>query len=282
MTIEQVMNNENFDNEFDVIIVNNNKPISFTKEDYEVVEGIPRYTDSDKEGRSGSATAIISPNTLAIYTSENIDYPEPLNWSKKIEEMKIYNKSHIIAYSLSARRANIDNLFIGTNYLNQKTMKSVEMKIYNYVKKDKRVFLYKVTPKYKFEEDVVPIGILIEAETIDDFEKITICAFCYNIKSGIKIDYYDGSDIPIEEAYRKRVTKNRIIRQRNEKNNKYKEYVINVKTKTFHLYSQECSSIQDLDLKYIQETKAYEKDILKKGYKLCKKCTIPNKRKDNK
>ena len=282
MTIEQVMNNANFENEFDVVVINNNKPFSFTKEDYEVIEGIPRYTDSNKEGRSGSATAIISPNTLAIYTSENRAYPNPLNWSKKIEEMKIYNKSHIIAYSLSARRANIDNLFIGTDYLNQKTMKNVEMQIYNYVKKDNRVFLYKVTPKYKFKEDVVPIGILIEAETIDDFEKICICKFCYNIKSGIKINYYDGSNIPIEEAYGKRVTKHKTKYKKSDENNKYKEYKINVKTKTFHLLSENCGYIQNIEPKYIQETKAYEKDILKKGYKLCKKCTIKNKRKDKK
>lgn len=45
MTIEQVMNNENFDKELDVIVINNNRPITFTKEDYEVIEGIPRYTD---------------------------------------------------------------------------------------------------------------------------------------------------------------------------------------------------------------------------------------------
>ncbi len=274
MTIEQVMNNKNFDKELGIIVINNNRPITFTKEDYEVIEGIPRYTDSKKEGRSGSATAIISPNTLAIYTSANIEYPEPINWSKTIQEMKIYNKCHIIAYSLSAKKANPVNLFIGTDYLNKKTMKKIEKEIYDYVKDYKRTFLYKVTLKYKYKEDVVPIGILIEAETIDSSEKIYICRFCYNIQEGTKINYYDGSDIPIEESYGKRITKIKTTRQSNEKNNKYKEYDINVKTKTFHLSSKECSAIKNLEPKYIQETKAYEKEILSKEFKLCKKCIL--------
>ena len=84
MTLEEVLSNKFFENEFNEITINNNKPISFSKEDYEVIEGIPYYTDAKQNGKSGFATAIVSPNTLAIYTSENIEYPEPINWSKKI------------------------------------------------------------------------------------------------------------------------------------------------------------------------------------------------------
>ena len=143
---------------------------------------MPYYTDARQNKKSGTAVAIISPNTLAIYTSENIDYPNPINWSKSIKEMKIYNKSHIIGYSLSAKNADENNIFIGTEYLNKTTMKSVENDIYNYIKKDKRIFIYKVTPKYKKKNDIVPFGVLIEAETIDEKEKISRCRFCYNIQ----------------------------------------------------------------------------------------------------
>ena len=116
ITLKQAMDNKNFENEFDVKIINNDIPISFTDEDYKVIEGVPYYTDARQNGKSGTAVAIISPNTLAIYTSENIDYPNPINWSKSIKEMKIYNKSHIIGYSLSARNADENNIFIGTEF----------------------------------------------------------------------------------------------------------------------------------------------------------------------
>lgn len=276
MTLNQVLNNKNFDNEFDVKVINNDIPISFTDEDYEVIEGVPHYTDAKQNGRSGSATAIISRNTLAIYTSENIEYPAPINWSNTIKEMKIYNKSHIIGYSLSAKNADENNIFIGTEYLNKTTMKSVENEIYNHVKEENRVFLYKVTPKYKFKEDIVPLGILIEAETIDSKEKINICRFCYNIQVGIKINYYDGSDMPIESTYGQR--ENKMIKKRttNEEDNKYKEYEINIRTKTFHWKRKErkqCIYISKVEPKYIQETKAYEGDIIDRKFKLCKKCT---------
>ncbi len=275
MTLRQALNNKNFEKEFDIKIINNDTPISFTTKDYKVIEGLPYYTDARQKGKSGAAVAIISPNTLAVYTSENIDYPNPINWSKTIKEMKIYNKSHIIGYSLSAKNANENNIFIGTEYLNKTTMKNIETEIYNYIKKDKRIFLYKVTPQYKFKEDIIPLGILIEAETIDNKEKISICRFCYNIQKGIKINYYDGSNMPIESTYGKRkanIRESKIV-LKNKENNKYKDYEINIKTKTFHLKSKHCSYINNVNPKYIQETKAYEEDIINRGFKLCKKCT---------
>ena len=160
-------------------------------------------------------------------------------------------------------------------------MKSVENDIYNYIKKDKRIFIYKVTPKYKRKNDIVPFGILIEAETIDEKEKISRCRFCYNIQKGIKINYYDGSDLPIEVTYGKRTVERKEVKKKitNEEMNKYKEYSINIKTKTFHLRYKECGSIKNMEPKYIQETKAWEEDILNKGFKLCKKCNEYQKNK---
>ena len=62
--------------------------------------------------------------------------------------------------------------------------------------------IYKVTPVYKFKEDVVPIGVLIEVDAINDSENFHKCRFCYNIQDGYKINYYDGSQEPIESAYK--------------------------------------------------------------------------------
>ena len=103
VTLKQAINNKNFENELKAIDINNGIPISLTDDDYNVIEGKPKYTDANEYGKSGSATAIISKNTLAVYTSENIEYPYPINWSKTISNTHIYNRAHIIAYSLSAK-----------------------------------------------------------------------------------------------------------------------------------------------------------------------------------
>ena len=150
VTLNQVLNNKDFENEFDVIVINDDIPVSFTKEDYNVKEGEPQYTDAEK----------------------------------------------------------------------------------------------------------------------DQF-----CRFCYNIQDGVKINYYNGGNEPIEKVYGTlEESKFKIIKERNEENNKYKNYSINIRTSTFHLMSKNCCSIKNIEKKYIQETRAAEDEILSKGFKLCKRC----------
>ena len=136
----------------------------------------------------------------------------------------------------------------------------------------KSITIEQVTPKYKFKEDVVPIGILIEAETIDNLSKKQLCKFCNNIQQGIKINYYDGGNKPIEEVYGKNETAITLRKKRkvDDEDNKYREYTINIRTKTFHLLTKNCSYIQNVEPKYIQETKASKDGIKAKKYKLCK------------
>lgn len=275
VTLKQALNNKNFENELNAIDINNGIPISFTDDDYNVIEGNPQYTDSVENGKSGSATAIISRNTLARYTSENIEYPYPINWSKTISNTHIYNRAHIIAYSLSAKNTEEDNIFIGTEYLNQISMKKVESDLYKEIKDDNRIFIYKVTPIYKEKNHIIPFGILFEAETIDNGDKEQYCKFCYNIEPEKIINYRNGSIDSMSEnnddivviKYNKNKT------EKDQSNNKYKKYAINIKTKTFHLETKKCRHIQNIEPKYIQGTKAFEDEVIEKGFRLCKDCT---------
>ncbi len=57
MTLKQVLNNKNFEKEFDIKIINNDTPISFTTQDYKVIEGVPCYTDARQKGKSGSSSS---------------------------------------------------------------------------------------------------------------------------------------------------------------------------------------------------------------------------------
>ena len=63
-------------------------------------------------------------------------------------------------------------------------MFDIEEEIYNEVSNNNRMFIYKVTPIYMFKNDIVPIGIIFEYETIDKGDKISHCKFCYNIEKG--------------------------------------------------------------------------------------------------
>ena len=288
--LKNIIENGNFENKFDVIEVNDDKPFTFNEEDYSVKEGKPIYTNSNKYERSGSATAVISKNTVAIYSSENITYPDPINWDKLEYQYKmlsnnkranIYQKCHIIGYHLSARFSNPHNIFIGTDTLNHGAMKDIEDDICREILNNERVFLYKVTPIYMFRNDIIPIGVLFEYETIDKKEKILHCKFCFNIEKGKKINYYNGSNIKFENVEKR---EDNTIKEVNNKSivskqtNTYKNYYVDIRTKIFHVIYDEkekCEELKGVRKKYIQEVTGYEEAILSnkdKKFKICKKC----------
>ena len=289
--LKDILENKNFENKFNVLEINNDKPFTLCKDDYLIKEGKPQYTDSNKFGKSGMATAIISKNTLAIYTSKYIKYPEPINWKKlnqpkKIlknkKEVNIFQKCHIIGYHLSARFSTPHNIFIGTNTLNHGAMLKIENDIYDEVSNNNRIFIYKVIPVYMFKNDIVPIGLIFEYETVDNKDKISHCKFCYNVEKGYKINYYNGGIEKIEETE----MNTSIINEVKEasialnKANKYQNYYINVKNKKFHLVYDEkekCEELKYVRRKYIQETTANYEDILTskeiENFSICEKCT---------
>lgn len=251
------------------VIINNDKPL-FNGKDFDTIEGKPQYFELDKNGRSNGAVALISKNTIPLLTKKKLKYPEPSNWNKAFENRKLFEKCHIIAYSLSAKLANTNNIFIGTVKLNKSYMKKVENEIKRYIEGKSVRILYKVTVKYK-DTNKIPIGILIEAQSIDD--NYSVCRFCYNVQRGKNFRYSDGMLIGEKIIWSKVVqtVKNKIIRKNNRKG-EYKNYTINTKTKTFYLYDNNCNQLQNVEPKYIQETTATEKDLLVIGLKKCMKC----------
>lgn len=291
--LKNILEKENFGDNFNAIDVNGDKPFTFTKQDFSVKEGKPIYTDSNKFGKSGSATAVISKNTIAIYSSEDIIYPEPINWEKlkhqreKLrngKERTIFQKCHIIGYHLSARFSNPHNIFIGTDDLNHGSMQEIENNICDEVINNGRTFLYKVTPLYNFKNDIIPIGVLFEYETIDEKEKITHCKFCFNIEKGYTINYYDGSSMRFEEVDKR---ENEIIKKVENKSiasketNIYKNYYVDVRNKVFHLVFDEkekCEGLKNVKIKYIQEVTGKPEEIIAKKFKICEKCNKNTRR----
>ena len=129
------------------IVINDDKPL-FNKKDFDTIEGKPQYFELDNNGRSNGAIAIISQNTLPLITKKKLKYPEPSNWNKAFENKKLFEKCHIIAYSLSAKLANPKNIFIATVKLNKSYMKKVENEVKKHINDKSVKILYRVTVKY--------------------------------------------------------------------------------------------------------------------------------------
>ncbi len=257
----------------ETIIINNNKPF-FVKEDYDIKEGEPKYFEPDEYERSTGAIALISKNTIPLIINKKLKYPSPYGWSKELENKDVFERCHIIAYSLSAKLADKRNIFIGTEHLNSSVMIKIENKIKNYIQKNNIRMLYRVTVKYK-GTNRIPTGILIEAKSLDD--DFSLCQFCYNIQKDVKFRYSDGiiiKDKGIINNIKKIIIKNKVKDKTKDKSEKNLNYIINRKTNEFHLYDSNCSKLNNIDIKYIQETTTTKKDLINANLKPCNKCII--------
>ena len=254
--------------------LNNGKPI-FSKSDYKVVEGKPQYFKQDEYGRSSGAIALVSRNTLPLVIKKKLIYPDPYGWTENIEKQGVFERCHIIAYNLSAKIADKRNIFIGTEHLNISTMMKVENRVKRHLNHHDVRILYKVTIKYK-DNNQIPTGILIEAESLDD--DFSICEFCYNIQPKVEFKYADGTIVKNSKIGKvKEFINKKVVSKKNNKkkdsSNATNNYVINRKTMEFHLYDSNCDKLKSVDSKYIVETTATEKELLKiKELKPCKKC----------
>lgn len=180
--IKKILNKRNIDKlENFTTIVNDDKPF-FEKEDYKIVEGIPKYFEPDEYGRTTGGIAIISKYTLSIMVEKHLKYPDPNGWTSKIDKSGVFQRCHCIAYRLSAKKNDKNNIFIGTSDLNKKIMNEIENDIEKYIRENEKeyiIILYRVTPQYKGKNQI-PTGVLIEAENLDT--KFSICRFCYNVE----------------------------------------------------------------------------------------------------
>lgn len=148
--------------------VNNDKPF-FQKTDFEVIEGIPKYFEPDELNRTSGGIAIISKYTLSILVEKHLKYLDPNGWTEKVNNSHIFQRCHCIAYRLSAKKNNKNNIFIGTDSLNKKIMNDVENEVEQYIRENEKDYiriLYRATPIYK-NKNQIPTGILIEAKSLD-------------------------------------------------------------------------------------------------------------------
>ena len=177
----------------------------FTDEEKACTDTFEEYSDLDSLGRCGTAFANVCEEIMPTEERGEIGDVRPTGWHTVkypdlIEDNYLYNRSHLIAYSLAGENANEKNLITGTRYLNQETMQIFELKVLDYVRSTKNHVLYRVTPDFK-GDNLVASGVEMEAWSVEDGgEGICFNVYCYNVQPGIIIDYATG-DSEVDEEY---------------------------------------------------------------------------------
>lgn len=180
------------------VTINNNIP-NFVDENF-ITNSFENYSDLDEYKRCGVAFANLNKEETMPKENEDrktLDKVIPTGWQdKKYSEINLnnlYNKCHLIAFSLSAENDNEKNIITGTRYFNISGMTPFENKVRKYLNNnaDKHV-LYRVTPIYK-ENNLVASGITIEAESVEDKgDSICFYVYIYNVQPNVIIDYSTG------------------------------------------------------------------------------------------
>lgn len=176
-----------------VITVNGNKP-AFTKADLSLKKGAwQRYKNLDKYQRVTGADALLNQKLMPTKERESIDNVKPTGWkNKKLKNGFLYNRSHLIAYSLTGQNANWKNLMTGTSQLNNPGMVKYETQIRNYLNESKKNYVrYRVKPIFRGTEKLAR-GVQIQAKSVGD-NKISFNVYLFNVQDNVNLNYKDGS-----------------------------------------------------------------------------------------
>ena len=172
---------------------------SFTLDEYDraTEEGcFKKFSKLDSLGRTRKALACVGTESLGQGKRGDISRIHPAGWHQQrydfIPGQSLYNRCHLIAWSLCGENANRKNLLTGTRYLNETGMLPFEEQILNYIRDTGNHVLYRVTPMYN-EEELVCRGMRLEAQSVEDHGK-TLCfhVYCYNLQPHVQIDYATG------------------------------------------------------------------------------------------
>lgn len=180
-----------------VIELNGGKPC-FSVEDLLTITG-ENYSELDRLGRCGTAVVMLDKTMMPVEQRGAIGNIKPTGWVQKkypgivdSEPPYLYNRSHLIAYSMTGQNENELNLITGTRYMNATTMLSYEKQVLRYLDNSDNHVLYRVSPYFKGSEKLAR-GVELEAYSVEDNgEGICFHVFLYNVQPGIEIDYATG------------------------------------------------------------------------------------------
>ena len=250
------------------IAIDNNIPF-FTAAQL-TTSGYEKYGALDSLGRCTTAIASLGKETMPTEDRGSISSVKPTGWIQAqyscIKTRDLYNRSHLIAWSLSGENANKQNLVTGTAYLNQDNMTQFEDMVLDYIKETGNHVAYRVTPLFK-GNDLVCRGVQMEAYSIeDDGEGICFNVYCYNVQPGVIIDYATGeSHSESGEESSEESSVDTSIEA---------DYVLNVGSKKIH--APDCPSVSQMSDKNRKYYTGSIDELLAQGYKPCGSCNAGN------
>ena len=274
----------------EIVPINDNVP-DFTGEEIGTSEYY-EFSELDELGRAGCAKGCIGPSMLATEERGSIGMIRPAGWHTAkyefVDGLYLYNRCHLIAYSLCGVNADERNLITGTRYLNVEGMLGIENRVYWYVKDTGNHVFYRVTPRY-LGNDLLAIGVQMEAYSVEDQGKaLSLNMFCFNVQPGVLIDYKTGDnsldpnydvkrDIPSNSGPATNPdglpeTTDTNVSENNESfvPDESATYILNTNTMKFHL--PECQSVQDMKEKNRKEFFGTREEALDAGYMPCGRC----------
>lgn len=179
-----------------VVELHHNRP-DFDETDL-TTEAFEDYSDLDALGRCGTAYANICRELMPTEKRGSIGMIRPSGWQTAryddlISTKYLYNRCHLIAYSLAGENANERNLITGTRDMNE-NMIPYENAVAAYVRETDGHVLYRVTPLFE-GNNLLARGVEIEAMSVEDRGRsVAFHVFLYNVQPGIGIDYATGEN----------------------------------------------------------------------------------------
>ena len=265
-------------------IVNDNVPF-FTEDEKKRTDAFETYSDLDELGRCGVAYANLCKDLMPTEERGEIGDIHPSGWhtvkyNDLVEGNYLYNRCHLIAYSLAGENDNEKNLITGTRYMNTEGMQAFEWKVSDCISGSDNHVLYRVTPIFE-GNNLVASGVLMEAWSVeDDGESICFNVYCYNVQPGIEIDYLTGESW-VEETTEDSASDRSFVVETTEEATEEKktestvdpdsyDYVVNTNSGKIHLPS--CSSVDDMAEKNKWYYSGTIEELKEKGYEPCKNC----------
>lgn len=260
------------------------------------------FSELDFEGRCGTATGLIGPETVSNAERGDISQVHPSGWVQHrysfVDREMLYNRSHLIAHQLCGEDANERNLITGTRTMNAVGMTYYEELVGNYVRRTNNHVLYRVTPLFA-ANDLVARGVQMEAESVEDGgQAIRFNVFVYNVEPGVKIDYvagdnWESSEVPAVktkgEATTTRGTSgdaalSQYAASKGEagasgtsggssssaSTAEQQTYILNKRSHKFH--RPECDSVQSMSPSNKEEFTGLRQTLIDEGYTPCRSC----------
>lgn len=151
------------------------------------------YSPLDELGRPGPVTACLGRASLPTGLRSDDVSALPVGWvTVRYEDGYLYSLCHLLSPALGGDASAAENVFTGTRYLQNESMRPFEDRIADYLARTQNHVLYRATPVYS-GDNLVPDGVQLEALSVEDGGK-SVCfnVFLYNIQPGVAIDYRTG------------------------------------------------------------------------------------------